>query len=200
LRIFTPATELPCRSSDGRAAVLLAIVDGAKAAREFVLEEKVGNVPCRFEAGNGGERLRCVFMIPRLPCDRGDLPASQDRSRAVASARRCRFRRHRARVLVGRQSFSFVPLKNLDAIGRSRPDPASFEMAFGIDGPGMVFPFCKETVGGGQRLSRRMFAPGRVCRKICDRLGGRGFCRPACCVGPNTARAITRCASSKAMR
>ena len=75
LRIFTPAAELPFAGHPTvGTAVLLAILDGAKAPVEFVLEEKIGNVSCRFEPG-GADSGYVRFGTPSLPA-----PAVPDQS------------------------------------------------------------------------------------------------------------------------
>src|SRR6185503_1119881 len=73
LRIFTPARELPFAGHPTvGTAVLLARLDGGDAAREFVLEEKIGPV-----SGGGkpaGEGGRAPFDIPRLSSRGAELP------------------------------------------------------------------------------------------------------------------------------
>jgi trans-2,3-dihydro-3-hydroxyanthranilate isomerase len=162
LRIFTPVMELPFAGHPTvGAAVLLAIVDGAKAVREFVLEEKVGNIPCRFEPKTA-EKGYVRFALPRLPEIAGDLPGVNAIAVALSLAPAdIGFDGVKPARWSAGNAFSFVPLKNLDAIARCRPDPATFEKVFGIDGAGMVFPFCKETVERGNDFHARMFAPGR---------------------------------------
>lgn len=161
LRIFTPAAELPFAGHPTvGAAVLLAILDGAKALREFILEEKVGNVSCRFEpkAADGGY---VRFTIPSLPTPAGDLPGIKDIAAALSLAPDDIGSEGAApsRWSAG-LPFSFVPLKNLDAIARCRPNPAQFEKVFGIGGPGKVYLFCAQGAERGNDFHARMFAPG----------------------------------------
>src|SRR3954452_15078988 len=56
LRIFTPGRELPFAGHPTvGTAVLLGRLEGAEGERAFVLEEKVGSVPCRVKAsGHNG--------------------------------------------------------------------------------------------------------------------------------------------------
>src|SRR5215469_8246684 len=55
LRIFTPASELPFAGHPTvGTAVLLARLDGGDQPRDFVLEEKVGLVPCRVKPASDG--------------------------------------------------------------------------------------------------------------------------------------------------
>jgi len=162
LRIFTPAAELPFAGHPTvGTAVLLAILDGADAPREFVLEEKIGNVPCRFEpktADTGYVR----FTIPSPPAPAGELPGRKEIAAALSLAPGdIGFDDAVPSRWSGGNAFSFVPLKNLDAMARCRPDPATFEKVFGIDGPGMVYLFCKETADAGNDFHARMFAPLR---------------------------------------
>lgn len=160
LRIFTPAAELPFAGHPTvGTAVLLATLDGGT-AREFVLEEKVGNVPCRFEprvADVGYVR----FTIPSLPSVTGDLPGKADIASALSVAPEDIGidGMAPARWSAG-NPFSFVPLKSLDAIARCRPDPAHFEKVLGIGGPAKVYMFCEQAAEAGNDFHGRMFAPG----------------------------------------
>ena len=161
LRIFTPAAELPFAGHPTvGTAVLLAILDGAEAPREFVLEEKIGNVSCRFEPKNADTGY-VRFTIPSAPEPAGDLPGNKEIAAALSLAPGdIGFDDAAPSRWSAGNSFSFVPLRNLDAIARCRPDSASFEKVFGIDGPGMVYLFCKQTADAGD-FRARMFAPLR---------------------------------------
>lgn len=160
LRIFTPAAELPFAGHPTvGTAVLLAMLDGA-AAREFILEEKIGNVSCRFEP-EAADIGYVRFTVPSLPERAGDLPGVND----IAAALSLRpddigFDDLKPSRWSAGVPYSFVLLKNLDAVSRCRPDPLSFEKVFGINGPAMVYPFCKQTAEAGRDFHGRMFAPG----------------------------------------
>jgi trans-2,3-dihydro-3-hydroxyanthranilate isomerase len=54
--------------------------------------------------------------------------------------------------------FTFVPVRGLDAVKRSRPNPALWDRAFGPDDPAAVYVFCRETVEKHD-FHARMFAP-----------------------------------------
>jgi trans-2,3-dihydro-3-hydroxyanthranilate isomerase len=160
LRIFTPAAELPFAGHPTvGTAVLLAILDGG-AERDFILEEKIGNVSCCFEpraADTGYVR----FTIPSLPVAAGDLPGKNEIAAALSLAPGdIGFDGAAPSRWSAGVPFSFVPLKNLDAMARCRPDPASFEKVFGIGGTAKVYVFCKETAVGERDFHVRMFAPG----------------------------------------
>src|SRR5262249_12649660 len=56
---------------------------------------------------------------------------------------------------------TFVPVKNLDALGRARPDLARFEVTFAdpAEGAGKVYVYCGETGVRAHDFRARMFAP-----------------------------------------
>ncbi len=161
LRIFTPTAEIPFAGHPTvGTAVLLAILDGGSPGK-FMLEEKIGNVACHFEpreADAGYVR----FAVPSLPVAAGDLPGKAEIAAALSvtpddiGSESAVPSRWSAGV-----PFSFVLLKNLDAVGRCHPNPASFEKVFGVGGPGMVYVFCRQTAETGHDFHARMFAPMR---------------------------------------
>jgi trans-2,3-dihydro-3-hydroxyanthranilate isomerase len=160
VRIFTPMSELPFAGHPTvGAAVLLAILDGGS-ERDFILEEKIGNVPCHFEpraADTGYVR----FTVPSLPLAAGDLPGKTEIATALSLAPDdIGFEGAVPSRWSAGVPFSFVPLKNLDAAARAHPNPASFEKVFGIGGSAKVYVFCKETAVAGHDFHARMFAPG----------------------------------------
>ena len=141
-------------------AVLLALLDGGSEG-EFVLEEKIGSVPCRFEprtADTGYAR----FTAPSLPvAAAGDLPGKTEIAAALSLAPDdIGFEGAVPSRWSSGITFSFVPLRNLDAAARAHPNPASFEKVFGIGGSAKVYVFCKETAVAGHDFHVRMFAPG----------------------------------------
>src|SRR2546423_374519 len=70
LRIFTPGRELPFAGHPTvGTAVLLGTLDGGRGEHDFVLEEKIGLVPCHVNAAAGSGHA--TFDIPRLPAEEG---------------------------------------------------------------------------------------------------------------------------------
>jgi trans-2,3-dihydro-3-hydroxyanthranilate isomerase len=160
LRIFTTATELPFAGHPTvGTAVLLGTLDGGS-AREFVLEETVGPVPCRVRC-QGAEAGRAEFDLPRLSLresatlDVGEMTAALGLTPADADATGLAAERWSAG-----NPFTFLPLKNLDAMRRCAPDLTRFPRAFGAGGRAAVFAFCRETVDRRHAFHARMFAPG----------------------------------------
>jgi trans-2,3-dihydro-3-hydroxyanthranilate isomerase len=52
-----------------------------------------------------------------------------------------------------------IPVRGLEAIGRSRCDLTRWETAFGPVGPRTAYLFCRETAESGHAFHVRMFAP-----------------------------------------
>src|SRR5712671_367232 len=158
LRIFTPGRELPFAGHPTvGTAVLLGRLDGGEAEREFILEEKVGPVPCRVKpAGDGG---RATFDIPRLPAEAGRIPDNATLAAALSlSAADIGFEKFVPQRWSAGNPFTIVPVRGLEAIARCRPDMTRFDAAFGGD---FVAPFvvCRETADAGSAFHSRMFAP-----------------------------------------
>jgi trans-2,3-dihydro-3-hydroxyanthranilate isomerase len=56
-------------------------------------------------------------------------------------------------------SFSFVPVRDLNAIRRCRPSLEHWDAAFARYGRSSAYVFCRETVETGAAFHARMFAP-----------------------------------------
>jgi trans-2,3-dihydro-3-hydroxyanthranilate isomerase len=160
LRIFTPRTELPFAGHPTiGTAVLLARLDGTSGARDLVLEEGIGPVSCTAEVLDG-ERGRGSFMLEREPEHVGEA----EDAAALAAALGLTLDDLGCEAFVpGHWSAgvpcTFVPVRGLDVIERSRPDPARWDDTFGPDDPAIVYVFCRQTVEAGHAFHARMFAP-----------------------------------------
>jgi len=158
LRIFTPGRELPFAGHPTvGTALLLASIDGR--STEFVLEEKVGPVPCRvgLSAADAGH---ADFDLPRLPAletSGGDVEAI---ARALGLSRQdIGFDGWPVEAWSAGNPFTFVPVRSLGAIRQCRVDLGSFEQAFNAGGRAAAFIFTRETVDRGNEFHARMFAP-----------------------------------------
>jgi trans-2,3-dihydro-3-hydroxyanthranilate isomerase len=159
LRIFTPANELPFAGHPTvGTAVLLGLLDGG-GERSFVLDEKIGPVPCRVTSSGAG-RGRASFDIPRLPAKEAELPeiAAMAKALGLSSGDLGLGELTAARWSAG-NPFSFVPVRSLDAMRRCMVDLATFDGAFGGGGRAAAFLFCRETQDAGNDFHARMFAP-----------------------------------------
>jgi trans-2,3-dihydro-3-hydroxyanthranilate isomerase len=162
LRIFTPGRELPFAGHPTvGTAVLLALLDrgGKPGELRFDLEEKVGVVPCAVEV-LGAERGRATFTVPRLPERLGDLSDKATLARGLGLEERdIGFGDHRAGVFSAGVPFSFVPLRNREAVTRARPAGESFAKAFAGAAPN-AFVYCADPLDRAHAYHARMFAPG----------------------------------------
>jgi trans-2,3-dihydro-3-hydroxyanthranilate isomerase len=162
LRIFTPLQELTFAGHPTiGAAVLLALDDAGDSpgAHEAVLllEEKIGPVRCGvFLKGAGAGRA--IFDLPTEPVA---LASDLDRE-AVANALsllpgEVGFENHVPSVFSAGVAFAFVPVRNLDAIARARPNRATWRDAF--TSAAAAFVYCRETETIARDFHARMFSP-----------------------------------------
>ena len=161
LRIFTPAAELPFAGHPTvGAAVGLARLSGGTQPQSFVLEEKIGPVSCQarlHDAGSG----HAEFRLPRLPEPLGAVPDTAAMAGALSlDVADVAIESYPPSRWSAGISYTFVPVRSLDAMARAKPDLSKFESVFGIGGPAMVYVICTETAGAGHHLHARMFAPG----------------------------------------
>jgi len=159
LRIFTPAAELPFAGHPTvGTAVLLNRIDGG-GAREFVLEEPIGLIPCA-TASIDPDCGTARFRLARLP-EEGGQPRDAE---AIAPALGLE------PDDIGCGDFepscwsagvplTFVPVQGLEAIRRCEPNLARWSAAFGGDGHAAAYVFCRETIEAGSAFHARMFAP-----------------------------------------
>jgi len=159
LRIFTPTTELPFAGHPTvGTAVLLGCMSGYNlGAHDLVLEETVGLVHCTAES-QGRERGHASFMLPRLPEKIDGAPHADEAAAALGL--------NASDIGFGEPSawsagvpVNFVPVRDLEAIGRAVPDAARFDGAFGKNGRGVAYLFCSETSDPAHHFHARMFAP-----------------------------------------
>ena len=160
LRIFTPGGELPFAGHPTvGTAVLLRHLDGAAAAAEMVLEERIGAVRCRTRASSG-ETGRAEFDVPRLPVHEAD---TLDLTAAAAALGLTGADVGGGEWPAERWSagnpFTFLPVRSLEAIGRCRIDRGLFDRAFRGGTYPAVFAHCRETADARNMFHARMFAP-----------------------------------------
>lgn len=158
VRIFTPAAELPFAGHPtvGTALALALQRDGGN---EIVLEEKIGLLKCRVSP-NGADRGRATFILPMLP-SRAAAAASRE---AIAAALglatdEIGFDRHQPSKWSVGNTFTFVPLRNIDAVRRCRIVDAQWGAAFESGGRSQAFVFSSETEDKSNSFHARMFAP-----------------------------------------
>lgn len=162
VRIFTPREEVPFAGHPTVGTAVLLGLERLKAGAGLaesvvILEEKVGPVRCGVSvAGRGGH---AVFDVPRLP---EQLHASLD-PEAVAAAlglapHELGFENHQTSAFTAGFPFTYVPVRDLEAIGKAAVNMAMWGSAFGSAAPS-VFLYTRSTVGVGRQFHARMFAP-----------------------------------------
>ncbi len=153
-RIFTPRRELPFAGHPTvGTAVLLANLDGGENARDMTLGANVGPVACRVSPGEG----HASFDLPTLPVEAGTASAVPALAAALGlAANDIGLGDFAPSCWSAGVPFTFVPLKNLDAVRRAKPDLARFAA---LNEPQSVFAFSNETAERGHDFHARMFAP-----------------------------------------
>jgi trans-2,3-dihydro-3-hydroxyanthranilate isomerase len=165
LRIFTPRKELPFA---GHPTVGTAVYlagerqkEGAGVAESVViLEEQVGPVRCGVFLKTMQDRTggHAIFDLPRNPEPvRGRL----DRE-AVAAAlglvpAEIGFENHEPSAFSAGNAFTFVPVRDLEAIGKAVPRASLWTSGLGEDA--VAYVYTRSTVGVGRQFHARCFAP-----------------------------------------
>jgi trans-2,3-dihydro-3-hydroxyanthranilate isomerase len=163
LRIFTPAVELPFAGHPTIGAALVLASNGdidlTGAETDIVFEEGVGPVPVRIDAANGtatfarlttaalpeqGPRPPALPDLARLlSLDATDLVDDEDHPDAWSAG----------------VPFLFIPVRDLDALGRSRIDIDVWKAILSDAWAPNVVPFTRRTGTAALQLRMRMFAP-----------------------------------------
>ncbi|MFS8035653.1 PhzF family phenazine biosynthesis protein [Xanthobacter sp. AM11] len=160
IRIFTVAHEMPFAGHPTvGAAVLLALED--KLTRGTLrIEETIGTITCEVTTqGAGSRKGAAVFAVPR----KGALE-EVDISRAACAAALnldegdIGFDAHRPVVASAGVPFLFIPLADLTALARARPDEAAFLATLGAFGEALYLYTLDEE--GDADFRARMFSPG----------------------------------------
>jgi trans-2,3-dihydro-3-hydroxyanthranilate isomerase len=157
-RIFTPGREMPFAGHPTvGSALVLTLRRGA--GDDVVLEEKIGLVKCRV-APEGNDHGRASFIVPALPSEDG-APASRETIAAALglAADDVGFDGHQSsRWSVG-NAFTFVPVRNIDAVRRCQIVDAHWSAAFESNGPAAAYIFSNETEDKTNDFHARMFSP-----------------------------------------
>lgn len=164
VRIFTPNRELPFAGHPTvGTAIFLALQKIGEPEREedaiFVLEQEVG--PVRV-----GVRLKpreapfAEFDVPVLPAESGTVAPNDRLAAALGLAPNdIGFENHTPTQYSSGVPFTFVPVRNLDAIGMAAPQLQHWRDAFGDGDHPNAFLYCRQTVHNDSAFHARMFAP-----------------------------------------
>ena len=127
LRIFTPVRELPFAGHPTvGAAILLAHLRAPELlVREdlrIVVEEGVGEIVC-IARHRRGQAMAAYFALPRLPRPDGETPPDEAIAQALGlDVAEIGAGAHRPAIYDAGAPYLFVPVADLAAIARARPD------------------------------------------------------------------------------
>jgi trans-2,3-dihydro-3-hydroxyanthranilate isomerase len=164
VRIFNPGRELPFAGHPTvGVAVFLALQKFSGSEREedaiIVLEEGIGPVRVGVRL-KPGEAPFAEFDVPVLPKDAGPV-APNDRLAAALglSPNEIGFENHVPTQFSAGVSFIYVPVRDLEVIGRAAPQIQHWSEAFGDHDHPNAFIYCRQTVHNDSVFHARMFAP-----------------------------------------
>ncbi|GGE42731.1 phenazine biosynthesis protein PhzF [Agaricicola taiwanensis] len=161
LRIFTPRRELPFAGHPTVGTAVQLAIENAVGFREdinFLVEEQVGLVPCTvrlMDTGKGRARFELPKLPERLPWnfDRSDVAAALSLEPGDIGCGDYVPARFSAGV-----PFYYVPLSDLDAVARARPDMSRWNNVFDAAAP-EIYVYTKGGREEGASYHARMFAP-----------------------------------------
>jgi trans-2,3-dihydro-3-hydroxyanthranilate isomerase len=157
VRIFTPGVELPFAGHPTVGTALILALKGHAGA--IVLEEKIGLVRCTAAPG-GADRGVARFLLPELPKPAGAAAPGETIAAAIGlSPEDIGFETLVPSRWSAGNTFTFVPVRGLDAIRRCKPVDARWDDAFEAGGRSHAYVFCREAVDAGNSFHARMFAP-----------------------------------------
>jgi trans-2,3-dihydro-3-hydroxyanthranilate isomerase len=158
VRIFTPSVELPFAGHPTVGTALILALKGHGDAGKIVLEEKIGLVHCTAApAGADGGHAR--FLLPELPKPAGTAAPSAAIAAAIGlAAEDIGFENLTPMRWSAGNTFTFVPVRGLDAIRRCKPVESRWDEAFDVGGRSQAYVFCRETVEAANSFHARMFA------------------------------------------
>jgi trans-2,3-dihydro-3-hydroxyanthranilate isomerase len=162
LRIFTPAVELPFAGHPtvGTAA-LLAEIKAASLPGDalVVLEEGIGSVRVGVRMRAGSAPF-AEFDAPKLPEDAGTMPSVERLAAALSLIpAEVGFENHKPTKFAAGNTFGFVPIASLEAMGKARVAAHHWDTAFKGLGLAGAFLYCRQTVHVTSAFHARVFAP-----------------------------------------
>jgi trans-2,3-dihydro-3-hydroxyanthranilate isomerase len=161
VRIFVPVRELPFAGHPtvGSAVALGELRHGA-GKRAFVLEEQVGNIPCRVEVAESGSHAE--FDLPRLP-EQIDFEVAPDLVAAALglSPQDIGFENHEVSVWTAGVPYVCVPVKRIEAVRNMRLNEAAWLDLVRLPGAISAAPYiyCPGGNLAGSNFHARMLAP-----------------------------------------
>ncbi len=165
MRIFTPARELPFAGHPtvGTAVALTIRRFGTVEGRQdavIVLEEQIGAVRCAVEL-HSGSRGRALFDLPKLPEALAfDVPKDVVAETVGLEPHELGFENHVPSAYSAGVPFVFVPVRDLEVIGRVRIDADKVRRAYSPLGSSSVYAYTRDTVHLANAFHARMMSAG----------------------------------------
>ncbi len=163
VRIFTPASELPFAGHPtiGTAILLAAQKTGAQNSESdaiIVLEEEIGPVRAGVRFRSGAAAF-AEFDLPVFSKRIGDAPDINRLCTALGLTHgEIGFENHKASMWTAGVSFVFVPVRDLETIGKVELNLGAWRECF-AGFAAEVFVYCRESVHQDSDFHARMFAP-----------------------------------------
>jgi trans-2,3-dihydro-3-hydroxyanthranilate isomerase len=164
VRIWTPGGEVPFAGHPtvGTAHVLAEIgeIPLGGETTSIVLEEGVGPVPVSIRA-SGGKPVFAQLSVAKLPEVGPPVPTRETLASILSLETKDLVGGHFAPQSVScGLPFLFVPVKDRDAVKRSRIRVEQWERTLGNAWASMVFVFSRDPEREGSDIRARMYAPG----------------------------------------
>ena len=159
VRIFTPTGEM---AFAGHPTIGCAIFlaerhwPKGKVDEVLVLEENAGPVPVHVRRESGAPMV-ATFTAPLVPEPFGHALDHAGAARALGLDEPDLLDAHPVRAHGGGPRFLFIPVRDVDALGRAMPIEPHWSNLFGADGLAAGFIYAPDGEG---RFRTRMFAPG----------------------------------------
>lgn len=160
LRIFTTAHEMPFAGHPTVGAAVLLALEDKLAKGTLLIEETIGTLKCEVTTqGPGSRKGTAIFTAPRkaeleeLAITRKDCADALNLDPSDIG-----FDAHRPILASGGVPFLFVPLRDLTALARARPDEAAFIAKLGAQGEALYLYTLDDE--GDADFRARMFSPG----------------------------------------
>ncbi len=164
IRIFTPKQEVPFAGHPTvGTAILLAQERFGTVDREqdamIVLEETIGDVRCGVRL-LPDEPAFAEFDVPKLSEAAGEPGRTDTIAAALSLApQEIGFENHQPSVYSAGTPFTFVPVRDLQTIGRAATNLNLWDAAFGGGDNVGAFLYCRQTIHTNSAFHARMFAP-----------------------------------------
>jgi len=165
MRIFTPQSEVPFAGHPtiGTATLLAALKPNSAQDGEqdslVVLEQAIGTVRVGVRLRPGSPAF-AEFDAPKLPAEAGVLPPNDVLAAGLGlSPSEVGFENHKPLCFASGNTFAFVPISSLEAIGRARVNGAHWEHAFEQQGIVGVYLYTRQCTHTNSAFHSRMFAP-----------------------------------------